>query len=501
MKSNNTFIALLVFVGVVLPALFSFITLNPDFFYTEDAAKYILLGQSLATGRGYTSIWEITPSPHGKYAPLLPLLIAPFSILTPDNILIIKIIMKILGLFAAIAIFAYFYKKKAGVLESLLVTATYIIPTTFFYYSEGPNPLHLYTLLSFLGLSYLETFNENGPNAVRQGYIAAVLCTLCFFSKGNGIALIAAGYAILLLSRFAPEKENQKRALIFITVTSIAVLCWFGRAALISGPSHSGYGYSYTSELFIKDMRLPIEEQRAAIMDFAVRILNNAVYYAKDLVVTSDNVYIILLQSYLFLFGLFRAIKTENKLAALYCIFYMAVILVWPFNGTRMYLPIRPLVAYFTIAGLSAYLKIGKIKKITRSAAAIATALAICFLSFTNISKIEYAYNHRPQEFLDFIKACDAVKRRMSYDDTFYSSIAPAFYLYTNRHASYPPLTRDNAKMLERFKRDGVDYVMLQKWGNAFSYELLLPFIEANPAHFNKIYQNETCQIYKVIGI
>ncbi|MBN1527147.1 MAG: hypothetical protein JW919_06175 [Candidatus Omnitrophica bacterium] len=513
MKYDRIALALFVFIGVILPALFSFFTLNTEFLYTEDAAKYVLLGRSLAEGKGYTSIWEINPSPHRKYAPLLPVLLSPFSALSPLNVLMMKILMKSLAFLCAIIIFLYFYRRKTGLAGAILITAAYVLPADFLYYSEGPNPLHLYTLLSFLGLWSLETFIDKGSGIVRNALIASLLCALCFFAKGNGLALIMAGCAVLLLG--APLSPiNRRKALIFVSITMIALLLWFGRSFLAGGRGEGGYGHSYTSELVMKNMDVPLEEVRAGAADIAGRISANAAFYGRNLAVTTNNPYLILLETYLLLCGIVLAIRKKETVPAAYWLLYSAIILLFTFRGTRMYTPIRPLSAYFVISGLSAHAEMAgtfwkrrgsplfrALEKPLTLLLMPVLVVAIGFAGFDNAAKIKYAYSCRPQVFWDFMKACEEIKSRTDAADTFYSSIAPALFLYTGRRASYPPMTRDGDKILGRIRGDKVKYVMLQGWGNFFSDETIYPFIEANPRYFKQIYRNDTCRIYKVEGM
>jgi len=75
-----------------------------------DSARYLLLGRSLAEGRGYVELEKPDAPPHTEYGPGLPALIAPGLALT-DSILPAKLVVAA-GWLAAVALIAFIARDR-----------------------------------------------------------------------------------------------------------------------------------------------------------------------------------------------------------------------------------------------------------------------------------------------------------------------------------------------------------------------------------------------------
>lgn len=525
-KKFRILLASLLILCLFLVGISAFFVLNSEFYYTSDAAKYILLGRSIAQGKGYSSIWEISPLPHVKYSPLLPLLVSPFHSLSHASVLSIKIFIKVLSICSVLSIFFYLIYRKTGVLAAGVITAIHIIPFSFFLYSEGPNPAHLYTFISFLALWRMEVFLATRDRIVMNGIVASLLCALCFFSKGNGIALIIAGCAALFLKRNTNPTEHRKRVMVFLMIAVIPLLLWFARSYTI-GSARSGYGFSYTAELLIEDIRMPLEEIRVGASGLFGRMFDNLLVYLDGSVISSDNLVrrlvwpsvwrvLHVVVAYLWGVGIWRSFKRDSHVVALYCVFYLGILLMWPWQGQRMYLPIRPLVVYFTCLGMLHYLSALKQMssrwglqwdriahenqwRLIRITCCVLLLFVVGFSCYRNIREIKRAYSHKSPEYIDFIEASEWIQENTAASATFSSSIAPACSLYARRPASYPRFTMNGNVVLQQLYADNIDYVMLQRWGNDFSYSVVLPVIVANRGKFIQVFENKTCKIFKVL--
>lgn len=260
----------------------------------NDDASYIALSRSLARGLPYQDLFEMGAPAATRFPPGYPLALLPIQLCWPDQLWIPRVLSCLFAL-VGLWIFSKEYKRAAWLLAAnpfWALCATMVM-------SES-----LFTLLSLLYLRRLQR-----PATRRQWLFLGMACALCYYVRAVGLALVP---ATLLWMRRQPLSHSA---------------CYLLGFALAAGPHlllSAGYSSEFTGfEILLNVQTIPVHY--GAVLLGLPRYELVPLYFGLFL---------------LALLGLAR--QPELGLAASWTLFYLLIMVCWPYAEPRFAIPILP---------------------------------------------------------------------------------------------------------------------------------------------------------------
>jgi hypothetical protein len=266
----------LVFI-LVLGLLSAAMLLNGHLVPAGDNATYMVLGQSLVTGKGYRMISDPRSPEMALYPPGYPLLVAGVLALTGTVNELLAVILPLKWLSVAFYLgaiglaYVIFERRNSG-----LATATALLMTV------NPELLHFsnevgteipYLFLSLGCILLFERYRREPSNGMLV-YVALMLA-LTFYVRSIALVL-AVSFGVYLLIR-----RHFKHTLLLLFITGVLVLPWFiYTSALPTTGTSVGLGRGYFALYFSSD---PYGVAKASSSDLIARLVQNLRIYALDI--------------------------------------------------------------------------------------------------------------------------------------------------------------------------------------------------------------------------
>lgn len=163
-----------------------------------DDASYVMLAQSLLSGRGYSQIAYPGAPPEVKYPPLLPLLMVPFVGLFHGALWATRLPALLCALAGIPLLYLLLRRFVQGPALWLLVALSSLHPLVVGYagmaMTEAPSLLLTWAIL-------LLTLEYEGSGRLRQWLLVGVLLALGLLLRTDMLALLAAVVVVLLMRR------------------------------------------------------------------------------------------------------------------------------------------------------------------------------------------------------------------------------------------------------------------------------------------------------------
>ncbi|NNF39641.1 MAG: hypothetical protein HKN71_13300 [Gemmatimonadetes bacterium] len=345
-----------------------------------DNAGYVALAHSLATGQGYTELWDPAAPPHTKYPPVFPLLLAGAMAAGASTWAGLKTVPVLFGLLAVAATFLW-ARARRGVLWGGAVALLTGWSATLLYHAHyllSDVPFVAFTLGALwlleerrglggtgsgsAGLDGAEFGTVDGPESARSpetpvadpsarggaglpalAIAGAIACAgLAYFTRSAGLPLVVAVFAALALRRrFRPLAAG-------VVALGIPAVLWLlrGRNVVTDG--------AYVREFWMVDPYQP-QLGELGVMGLVPRAIENVSGYlwghfpaaltgagaGGGQGATAVGVVVGLLA----VVGLVLAARQRVGATEIFTVLYIAVILVWPvvWSGDRFALPLVPL--------------------------------------------------------------------------------------------------------------------------------------------------------------
>jgi hypothetical protein len=328
-----------------------------------DSSAYMGLARSLLTGEGYT----FAEIPHTKYPPLFPLLLAVSSWWGgQENYALMQYMVAMFWVLSILFTYLLFSKSdfpgvrskgvslRRGPLMGLIfalcmTTSIYGVQYATVFLRTEP----VYTALS-LGAVFFGLRIQSGktPTATSlAGFL--ILFQLAFFTRMAGAALAGALMLILVLDKNSwvrSEGRWIRFALILLLCASGPVL-WKIRNDRVQTEASTGYGAEFNQAYGLdltKNRDLEMEPLRP--LGLAERVLDNTRVFAEScakMIFNSNKggakLLVAILMGGLCGFGLLLSLVQRRSFVDYYCLIYLGIYWVWPFNQQqRFYLPLLP---------------------------------------------------------------------------------------------------------------------------------------------------------------
>jgi len=491
-------------IAYVLILLFTFFKVYNDVFDKKinlggDTASYYILGQSIASGEGFTSIHTKEKLSHKHFPPGYPLIIAAASKVFSNEILFIK---KLNGFFLFLSIvflFLLIYKITSNYhipfVTSLFVILNFqILSYSVIMMSEIP-----YLFFSTFSLWLFLKIDLNTP--VQKNWKFFVLIIIIAFSyhiRSLGIALFVgvAGYLLII--------RNWKYFSTLVIGFAILSLPWFLRNYYLGGNS-------YTKQLFLKNPYRP-ELGQMEFFDWFNRIwINFERYTAReipggilDFIEVTDHASSETLLEWIIgivcisimIFGLLK-LKRSVRIILFYIVAYFVILLLWPdvWYGVRFLLPLVPLLTFLLVNGLYELIlladtKVLKIKK--KAIIPIIFVILSLFAAKLYGDKSVWKLERKSKaifntSYKNYFLTAKWIRENASDTAVICCRKGQLFYIYSNKFVTSYKNTLDFEEQVEYLKSKETTYVVLDNLGYSSTQRYLHPLIKRYPNKFKEV--------------
>jgi hypothetical protein len=322
---------------VALHVAFALLTFEPRPHTGGDNGAYITLGRSLLEHGTYTELWDPAETPHTKYPPVFPAVLAIAMALGLHPWVQLKLV--VLGFSASAIAFGYLWMRArrrpalALAIGVILAIAPGILREGRWILSDVP--FWCFTIAA------LWAFERLQPGDWRRFAIAAAATVLAYFTRSAGLPLVLAALAWLVWRR------HWAQAAALGVITGVPAALWMLRSR--------AYGSAgYVSEFWFVDPYLPMLGTIGPV-DFVQRMLENTTKYISihmPVLLTGSTGAMMLLVSLLVAglagYGWLLRIR-RARVADLFLPLYMGLILIWPsiWSGERFLLPVLPVLLFY----------------------------------------------------------------------------------------------------------------------------------------------------------
>jgi len=474
---KNWLLILFLFAYVVLSLMF----FNPRLFTGGDNASYIILAESIVSGKGYRDIHLPDEPPHTKYPFGFPLLLSLPMFLFGSNYIMLKFFVLVTG------VGSIFFLHKIGEMllgkEVMLLMPLYLsLPVLLAYNSRILSEVPF--ICVSLGAIYF--FMKAQDGGALFYYISFVFAGYAFLTRTAGISLVAAMMLFLL------RKRQYKYFVVFLIVFGFMVVPWFIRNARIP------HERSYIEELVAKDPYQPLLG-RASIIDFALRVWRNICFYSTK-VIPKTMLFVITSEIALLFAGLgllvFIAIGFVRRLQKvtvieLYFVFTVCILLLWPdvWSSDRFLLPIVWVLSVYVIVSVCWLAK--KIKLAVLSYVLIATvAMLNAYIIGINAKQMftireRFIAGDRYAGYRDdwrhYFHVIEAVKSYVPKDKVVMARKPEFVYVVAGNKSFRYPFTEDRKTVKQAIQQS--DYIIIDRFYElgASTEHYLMPALSETP--------------------
>ncbi|MFO7651745.1 MAG: hypothetical protein R6X13_10460 [bacterium] len=446
---------------------------------------YLLLGEALVTGRGYTELWRPVPVAHTQYPPVFPLAVAGVKLLFgTGSILPVKLLVLLCGFGAFLLALRFFRQLSLPVTEPGLVLLS--VPVLLVLQGQVLTEVPFL----FVSLAALLLLSKPRPQSLEV-WVGILLVIVGLGLRTSGVALVAAAAVSL-------AKQRRWAPLIVLVLGSLGFLvAWQARATVLGGQS-------YLQLLLARDPYVQ-EFGRAGPLELLARLGTNALRYAFVVLpatlvplaaapVLREMVGAVIVL--LVVLGV-RARWRSASVPEYYAGAALLVLAAWPqvWSGDRFLVPVLPLLLMYLWCGARSLANRLRHPVLARVIAGSLVAANLLHLApmvprrvVSNVAWLrgDGLAGYEP-EWRSYFTAIDWVGKNTS-DKSVVMARKPEFvYLLARRRAFCYPFTNDRSAVLEALLRS--DYVIFDnfRWSRTTQY-FLNPVLQDNRELFRIAY-------------
>jgi hypothetical protein len=475
----------------------SVLLFDPKISSGGDNAVYMILTESMISGKGYRDI-HLPEEPHHTLYPFgFPLLLVLPMLIFGRNVFIFKLLILLAGLGMMYFIYAigrHLFKEKINIMLSFCLSIPIFTVYNHWILTEIP-----YLCLS-LGAVYF-FLKASTDNRILY-YISFFLATYATFIRTVGVALVISMVLILIL------KKQFKYAGILAVMFLLIFIPWQTRNA---GISHEA---GYIEQLLAKypyDLELGV----VGFSDFVRRVWNNLIFYSFLIIPTTmmpiikSGMISIGVGSFLVMVTVLGLITRLRKMSVieLYFMLSCVILLAWPtiWSSKRLLLPFLPLFIIYFYYGLVWLGKKVKFRHLIYVITVIFLVFNVISLlgeanrSFTdNISYIrgdKYA-GYRVQ-WRHYCETVDWVGQHISKNCIIMARKPEFVYIMSGHKSLAYPFSTDSAIVKTAIEQS--DFIIFDNvYQKSMARRWLLPVLEQDPEKYRIVYNTEELDFYVI---
>lgn len=448
-----------------------------------DNITYYLLGKRIATGLGFTNATSIHHEPHTHFPPAFPYLISFIITLFGDDMDNVVAVNGLL-LYGSLLLF-YFIAKGLTKSTGFAFAATVLVTLNamIMRYSVTAMSEVPFIFSTLLGIFFLVKAdkNEKGWKNIWL-YLSVLFMVVAYYTKTTGVALI--GAAVLY---FAFSKKWKETAIV-VSLAFLLMFPWYLR--------NKGLGNSYAGQMMQVNPYKP-ELGNLTLETFKERVKNNFKrYISVDIPMTvycMDVTFETPPTSWwlmglgviaLALFGIWRLKQLQLFLLAYFGATFF-ILLLWPdvWGGSRFILPMIPAVMICVYWGI-----IDGVQLIVKRLNFSVSPYFLLLFSFLFVRPLEAMPANlktpMPANYVNYFEMAKWCKQNLPKDAIISARKPDMFILYSDLMTIGDKPSLDDKEVLDYFRKNGVDYVVIEQLGFSSTSKYLIPAVQKNQDKF-----------------
>jgi tetratricopeptide (TPR) repeat protein len=403
--------------------IFGLLRLNDTSLYT-DSTRYVIWGTSFSHAKGLVDNTQPDPERYVVNAPLYSVVLAPVLLFFPYSLIAAKVWTLLLGVVTLILFFVWL-KRQLGTLPALVGTMILAFnPLMLVMATEAMSEM-CFLLLMMLALILLDAFDGDTMISSRNSVVLLIILSFLPLLREVSIALVGAVFIVFLL------KKYYKSAVWVAVGAGALTAAWIVRNVVLVGvPSTSqSTNFSFILGHFVTANDAPlirelIQRVFVNIQGFYVYTTSLLMYpFPQPLIVDPNQLFRSLFKSlstakYILPFvvlpltvaGIVRDMRQDYRalIRLLFCLFYIAIIVIYPVQDIRFLLPLLPFLIYFLLVAAQSIpsTKVFQNKYLRIGLAFVASAIVIlpnldCDFELV---RTNWEYQHSPNALYKQIK-------------------------------------------------------------------------------------------------
>ena len=339
---------LILLLGIGLFAIAMIRVIGPTQAPEGDPERYLLLAKSIASGSGYMDNNKPIPTPHVKFPPVFPAILAVSEMLKPDDVTLMKYSIAFFGLLSIVVIFALL-RKVSNDQTASIIAATMAIQVGFIEHSQKLLSEIPYIFFSLLALLAILHRTESKTHLVLADLGVAVSICLAMMTRTIGVLLIPA-FVVSAIMKKGYKRRIRSLSLVLIIVC-VVLGAWNVRTWIAVGRPHATY-------LYLMTLKCPKEPEQGtlSVSDLLERAGSNLVAHERHILTMalgnlSSASFILPVVLALTAIGFIARLFRRPTVLEWYVLPYGAVLLVWGWALDRFVLAVAPLVLFFFFEG------------------------------------------------------------------------------------------------------------------------------------------------------
>lgn len=495
--------------------MLSILLFDPKLATFGDNARYLILGKSLAEGKGYRDLYLPDSPVHTQFPPGFPVMLAAITLVSGGvNVLAAKLFVLLTGIGAMFFIYRLCeltFRKRAWPVMVLFASVPALVENNHWVLSEMP-----FLLVTVAALYCLVLADQRpGATAARLRIGACGLAVAASLIRTAGVAVVLGVLLFFLVHR------RYRELVLLVLLFAAATVSWQLHN------TQAGHTQPYFEQLLAKHPYF-MEQGRAGIYDWALRVWQNLRDYAATVIprmffpTRAETWYEVIsgiVLSLLAAIGFARSFRKTDSAAPVKqlapvrhfgalqscAVFAAPLLLCWPniWVSERFLLPFLPLVGIFLFSGvdwLGAKLGWRRFAPAFVGVLVLANTIQMTSLARKALSdNIGYLRGDRHSGYdVDWRRYFQSIEwiRTHTPEDAVVLARKPEFvYLLSGRRSFCYPITEDRAQIMSAILRS--QYVLVDNfhWTD-LTANLVGPVLTDNPNLWKVVFTTPPPEFY-----
>lgn len=408
----------------ILFAFLGFLRLNDLSLLNPDSARYLIIGNSLAHGKGFVDDTQPDPDRFVVHAPLYPIITAPVQIIFPLSLVAVKIWTMLWGILAIILIYFWilsFSSRRSALIAALLIAFN---PLTLIYSTEvlSEAPFLVFILIFLIFAEKIST-TEKPRNKDIIIFLFSITCLTLL--REIGLAIVLAAVLFLIY------QKKWKMVVLTLIIPAGFFILWYLRNHLWIGELSPGQGgnISLIFQHFVTPSDAPLINELGlriflklkeygihlggmifyplyTTLQFKLNLFPSSLHIFLMDMMTIGKYFVVVALIPILLRGIYIDIKSTKTgiLKILFMILYIFITCLYPVYDVRFLLPLLVLFIYYVIM---AFRSLEFLNNIRYKIPVVVLALVTMIPNFSHIYeiiKLNMAYTRSPIQFYNNVR-------------------------------------------------------------------------------------------------